>query len=854
ANLAEMTRIGLPVPFGFTVTSEVSVRYKQEGKLAPEIQEEIQEKIRDLENVSGQKLGNEKEPLLISVRPGYPVPIPGLQTAILNLGLNDDTVEALSRMTGNEKFAYDSYRRLIEMYGVIVMGIPKERFQDVLLESKKRSDAKEMIELSAESMKELVRSYQDIVERETGEPFPQDPALQLRKAFDAVYRSWNEDRLKKYRRENNVPEDVGIAVNVQSMVFGNLGADSGAGYVYTRDPETGEKELCGGFLPNAQGEDLELGVRTVRPVDSMQETFPEVYQTLSHICEILENHYLDAQKIEFTVQHGRLYVLQTKSEKRTAQAAVKIAVDLVREKRIDQKEAVMRIKPEYAEKMVHAQFDKADLKKAHAAAQGIGVSAGAAYGGICFSVKDVLRWKDLQKNAVLVCDNPTPELLAGFSDAQGILLLHGGIRSQGAELARGMGKCCISDIDNASIDKERGILRIGQKIYQRGDILSLDGVTGTIYEGMVSLTPPDFLGDFGTIMEWADSFRTMRIRTNADTPDAARQAVYFGAEGIGLCRSEHMFFDKDRISVFREMILASDKEEREDALRKLLPFQQKDFEEMFRVMEDRPVTIRLFDPPLQDFLPRTEKQFEEYAELSGVSARMLKRQVQKLREMNPMLGKRGIRLAVEYPETAKMQTRAIVTAAIRVSGEFGYNIQPEILIPLTVSHTEFCYVSGIVRKEAETVMGELGKKIPYMIGTMIEVPRAALTAGEIAEDAEFFSFGTNDLTQMTYGFSRSDTQDLIRQYVERGILPADPFRTIDPDGVGRLMKMATEEGKRSRPTLKTGICGEHAGDPASVEFCHQIGLQYVSCSPIRIPVARLAAAHAAIREEREKKS
>ncbi len=851
ANLAEMTKIGLPVPFGFTVTTEACNKYYADGeKVDPEVIEEIKVKLAELEKVMGKKFGDPDDPLLVSVRSGAPISMPGMMDTVLNLGLNDQTVIALAKLTNNERFAYDSYRRFIQMFGDVVLSIDKKKFDKVFDGQKEKVGAQFDVELTTEDLQEIITGYKQVILESIGKEFPQDPREQLMEAITAVFRSWGNDRAILYRKLNDIPNDLGTAVNVQSMVFGNKGNNSGTGVAFTRNPATGEKKIYGEFLVNAQGEDVVAGIRTPSPIAEMEKSFPEAYKNFTHICEVLEKHYTDLQDMEFTVEEGKLFMLQTRNGKRTAQAAVKVAVDMVNEGLIDKKTAVLRIEPAYVEHLLHPRFDDAAEQEAVKIAHGLAASPGAASGKIVFDVDEAVERKKNGEKVVLVRLETSPEDLAGMLSAEGILTAHGGATSHAAVVARGMGKCCVTGCRELNIDEEKGVMTVGGKTYKAGDPISINGSNGNVYEGEIPMVAPDLSGDFGKIMSWADSFRKMKVRTNADTPRDARQAVEFGAEGIGLCRTEHMFFAEDRIPAIREMIIADTEEERRKALAKLLPFQQEDFEGIYEAMGPRPVNIRLLDPPLHEFLPKTEDEMAQLSKTSGIPVAALKERAEALREFNPMLGTRGCRLAVLYPEIAEMQTTAIMRAAINVSKASGSDIIVEIMIPLAGSAKELADVRKTVVDTAEKVMKEEGKTLEYLVGTMIEVPRAALTADEIAEHAQFFSFGTNDLTQMTFGFSRDDTSKLIEDYMDKGILDADPFKTIDQTGVGKLMKMAVEGGKKTRPNLRLGICGEHGGDPKSVEFCHTLGLNYVSCSPYRVPVARLSAAQAAIKEER----
>ena len=852
AGLAEMTRIGLPVPFGFTVTTEACSRYYEDGKkIDDSIVAEIKEKLADLEKVMGKKFGDPDDPLLVSVRSGAPISMPGMMDTILNLGLNDDTVVALGKLTNNERFAYDSYRRFIQMFGDVVLEIPMKKFEDIFDGKKAEVGAKFDVDLQTEDLKAIIKSYKKLVKDEIGRDFPTNPEAQMMEAITAVFRSWNNDRAILYRKINDIPNDLGTAVNVQSMVFGNKGNTSGTGVAFTRDPATGEKRIYGEFLVNAQGEDVVAGIRTPEPISQMAERFPSAYKNFEHICEVLEQHYTDMQDMEFTVEEGKLYMLQTRAAKRTAEAAVKVACDMVDEKLIDRKTAVLRIEPEHVEHLLHPVFDAEDEAKAEVIAEGLPASPGAAVGKICLSVAKAVEMKENGEKVILVRPETSPEDLAGMISAEGLLTARGGRTSHAAVVARGMGKCCVAGAREILIDEANGVMKVGDKVYNEGEYISLNGTNGKVYLGEITLIPPDFSGNFGRIMTWADEIRRLKVRVNADTPADVKQAIEFGAEGVGLCRTEHMFFQDIRIPAFREMILAKNEKGRRAALAKLLPYQRSDFKAMYTALKDRPMTVRLLDPPLHEFLPKTDEDVKQLAQESGVSEEAIKERSDALREFNPMLGDRGCRLAIEYPEIAQMQTEAIISAAIEVENEMGYEIVPEIMIPLVGGRRELAYVKDIVDKAAEETMAKMGKKIEYQVGTMIEVPRAALTADGIAHHAEFFSFGTNDLTQMTYGFSRDDTADIIAKYVDEGIMDTDPFKTIDFYGVGRLMKYAAEYGRKTRPNLKLGICGEHGGDPKSIELCNKIGLNYVSCSPYRVPVARLAAAQAVIKQADE---
>ena len=852
ANLAEMTKIGLPVPFGFTVTTEACNRYYDEGKkIGDDIVASIFEKLEELENTTGKKFGDIENPLLVSVRSGAKISMPGMMDTILNLGLNDQTVEGLAALTENPRFAYDSYRRFIQMFGDVVMEIAKTKF-DAIFDAKKEEHGYEFdVDLTTEDLKEIIVGYKALVKEEMGRDFPQEPKDQLMEAIMAVFRSWNNDRAILYRQLNEIPDSIGTAVNVQSMVFGNMGETSGTGVAFTRSPVNGEKAIFGEFLVNAQGEDVVAGIRTPQPIAEMAQAFPEVYTEFTRIAELLEKHYTDMQDMEFTVERNKLFMLQTRNGKRTAPAAVKIAVDMQSEGLIDKETAVMRIEPAQIDQLLHPMFDAEELKEAEKLTKGLPASPGAATGQIYFNASDAETAVANGAKAILVRLETSPEDLAGMVAAEGILTARGGMTSHAAVVARGMGKCCVSGCAEIKVDEEAKELTIGEYVFKEGDYISLDGTAGDVLKGQIKTVPPELSGDFAEIMSWADEIRTLKIRTNADNPRDAKQAVEFGAEGIGLCRTEHMFFEEERIPAVRRMILADSEEERREALKFLLPYQKGDFKGIYEAMGDRPVTIRLLDPPLHEFLPHTDEEIKALSEQIGVPYEKLAKKTQELHEFNPMLGHRGCRLAVTYPEIAEMQAEAIIMAAIEVRKEQGLDIIPEIMIPLVGMRKELADVKATVVKTVEAVMEREGVKFDYLIGTMIEIPRAALTADEIAEEAEFFSFGTNDLTQMTFGFSRDDTGKIIKEYREKGIFDDDPFQSIDQVGVGKLVKMAVELGKQTRPSIKLGICGEHGGDPKSIEFCNAVGLQYVSCSPFRVPIARLAAAQAAIKNPRK---
>ena len=853
ANLAEMTKIGLPVPFGFTVSTEACNRYYAEDKeISPEIVDEIKEKLKELEQVTGKKLGDAKNPLLVSVRSGAVISMPGMMDTILNLGLNDETVEGLAKLTDNQRFAYDSYRRFIQMFSDVVMEIPKSKFDKVFDDKKAAVGAEFDVDLKAEDLKDIIVGFKKIYKEELGKDFPQKPEEQLLEAVKAVFRSWNTERAILYRKLNDISDDLGTAVNVQSMVFGNMGDTSGTGVAFTRSAVDGSKEIFGEFLVNAQGEDVVAGIRTPKPIAEMADAFPDVYKDFERIAQILEKHYKDMQDMEFTVENNKLFMLQTRNGKRTAAAAVKIAVDMVEEGLIDERDAVSRIEPAQIDQLLHPTFDPDAEKNAKDIAKGLPASPGAACGKIYFHAADAVEAANGGEKVVLVRQETSPEDLAGMVVAQGILTARGGMTSHAAVVARGMGKCCVAGCSGISVDEQNLKMTVQGQTYKEGDFISINGSTGVVYEGRIDTVTPELKGDFETIMKWADQIRRMKIRANADNPRDAKQALDFGAEGIGLCRTEHMFFEDERIPAIRQMILAETEEERRTALAKLLPYQKGDFKGIYEVMEERPVTIRLLDPPLHEFLPHTEKETKELAEQTGISYEKLSHKAAELHEFNPMLGHRGCRLAVSFPEIAEMQTEAIIRAAIEVSKEKNINIVPEIMIPLVIDKAETANVKATIVETADRIIEEAGVEMKYMVGTMIEMPRAAITADEIAEEAEFFSFGTNDLTQLTYGFSRDDTGDLIKEYVEKKVLPEDPFQSLDQKGVGKLVKMAVELGKKTRPNIKLGICGEHGGNPKSIEFCHRVGLSYVSCSPFRVPIARLSAAQAAIKNGDEK--
>jgi len=852
ANLAEMTKIGLPVPFGFTITTEAcNEYYRNGGKLGEELISEIKEKLSELENVTGKTFGSTTNPLLVSVRSGSVFSMPGMMDTILNLGLNDESTKGLADLTENRRFALDSFRRFIQMYGNVVMEIDGKNFEDIIEKAKHDRGIMYDIDLDEEALCEIIDDYKKVVRYGQEGGFPSDPKVQLIEAVKAVFRSWNNDRAIRYRRMERIPDSLGTAVNVQSMVFGNMGNTSGTGVAFTRSPVNGDNHVYGEFLVNAQGEDVVAGIRTPKPISEMAESFPEVYEDFMNIAKVLEQHYKDAQDMEFTVERNKLYMLQTRAGKRTAQSAVKIAVDMEREGLIDRETAVMRIEPGQIDQLLHPRFDEDELKGVSAIAKGLPASPGAVSGKIYFNALEAEAAVKKGEKAILVRETTSPEDLAGMIAAGGILTAKGGVTSHAAVVARQMGKCCVAGCSEILVSEDKKELKTKDKVYGEGDVISLDGYDGKVYEGEIHTVEPNLSGDFGVIMSWADGIRSLKIRTNADKPEDALKALEFGAEGIGLCRTEHMFFEENRIPAIRRMIVADTESERREALDALLPYQKNDFKGIYEVMKENPVTIRLLDPPLHEFLPHTDAEIRSLADKIGVPYEKLVRRTDELHENNPMLGHRGCRLAISYPEIAEMQTRAIMEAAIEVSEEKGYSIVPEIMIPLTSSDKEMAYIKDIVAKEAERCKEEKSSDIKYVIGTMIETPRAALTADEIAESAEFFSFGTNDMTQMTYGFSRDDTAKIIETYIEKNIFEEDIFRSIDEKGVGKLLDIAVKLGRQTRNDLKIGICGEHGGDPRSIEFCHKLGLNYVSCSPYRVPIARIAAAQAAIKCNQE---
>ena len=849
ANLAEMTNIGLPVPQGFTITTEACTQYYEDGReINEEIQSQINEYIGKMEEITGKKFGDKENPLLVSVRSGARASMPGMMDTILNLGLNEDVVNVIAEKSNNPRWAWDCYRRFIQMYSDVVMEVGKKYFEQLIDEMKAKKGVTQDIELDADDLKELARKFKAEYKEKIGTDFPTDPKEQLMGAIKAVFRSWDNPRANVYRRDNDIPYSWGTAVNVQAMAFGNMGDDCGTGVAFTRDPATGEKGLFGEFLTNAQGEDVVAGVRTPMHIAEMEEKFPEAFKEFKKVCETLENHYRDMQDMEFTVEHGKLYMLQTRNGKRTAQAALKIACDLVDEGMRTEEEAVAMIDPRNLDTLLHPQFDGAALKKAVPAGRGLGASPGAACGKIVFTAEDAVKWNERGEKVVLVRLETSPEDITGMKASQGILTVRGGMTSHAAVVARGMGTCCVSGCGDIAMDEENKKFTLAGKTYHEGDYISIDGSTGNIYDGIIPTVDAKIAGEFGRVMEWADKFRTLKVRTNADTPADAKKAKELGAEGIGLCRTEHMFFEADRIAAFREMICSDSVEERETALDKILPYQQGDFEKLYEALEGYPVTIRFLDPPLHEFVPTEEADIKKLADTQGKSVEYIKNLIASLHEFNPMMGHRGCRLAVTYPEIAKMQTKAVIRAAINVKKAHpDWNIKPEIMIPLVCEVKELKFVKNVVVETADAEIKAAGIDLEYEVGTMIEIPRAALTADEIAKEADFFCFGTNDLTQMTFGFSRDDAGKFLNSYYDNKIFENDPFAKLDQDGVGKLMEIAVKLGKPVNPKLHIGICGEHGGDPSSVEFCNKIGLDYVSCSPFRVPIARLAAAQAAIK-------
>ena len=851
ANLAEMTKIGLPVPQGFTVTTEACTRYYEDGKtIGEDIVEQIYAALAETEKICGKKFGDLENPFLVSVRSGARASMPGMMDTILNLGLNDVAVKGLANLTQNERFAYDSYRRFIQMFSDVVMEIPKSFFERVLDDIKESKGAKYDTDLTADDMKEVVVRFKEIYKEKKGVEFPQDPKEQLMEAIKAVFRSWDNPRAIYYRRMNDIPSDWGTAVNVQSMVFGNMGNTSGTGVAFTRDPSTGEKKLYGEYLINAQGEDVVAGIRTPQKIETLQQVMPDVYEQFVNIAHTLENHYRDMQDMEYTIERGKLYMLQTRNGKRTAAAALKIAVDLVNEGMITTDEAILKVEPKQLDSLLHPQFDAVALKKAKEIAMGLAASPGAACGMVYFTAEEATAAAKTGKKVVLVRLETSPEDIEGMAHAQGILTARGGMTSHAAVVARGMGTCCVAGCGALRVDEEAKTATIGDVVFHEGDWMSIDGSTGKVYAEAIPTVDASVSGDFATLMGWADAARKLGVRTNADNPHDAAVAVKYGAEGIGLCRTEHMFFEATRIADMRQMILSETEEQRREALAKLLPYQKADFKGMYKALEGRPMTVRYLDPPLHEFLPAKNmtEEIEALAKELGTTTDKIVAKIDELHEFNPIMGFRGCRLAVRYPEIAEMQTRAVIEAAIEVKQEDGYDIHPEIMIPLVGEVKELAYVKKIVLDTAKKVMEEKGVELEVKVGTMIEIPRAAVTADEIAKEAQFFSFGTNDLTQMTFGFSRDDAGKFLGAYYDKKIYENDPFAKLDQTGVGKLVKMAADLGKQTRPDIKLGICGEHGGDPSSVEFCHRVGLTYVSCSPFRVPIARLAAAQAALKD------
>ena len=848
ANLAEMTNIGLPVPQGFTITTEACTQYYEDGrKINDEIRGQIDEYIVKMEEITGKKFGDKENPLLVSVRSGARASMPGMMDTILNLGLNEEVVEVIAEKSNNPRWAWDCYRRFIQMYSDVVMEVGKKYFEQLIDEMKEKKGVTQDIELDADDLKELANQFKAEYKEKVGNDFPDDPKEQLMGAIQAVFRSWDNPRANVYRRDNDIPYSWGTAVNVQSMAFGNMGDDCGTGVAFTRDPATGEKGLFGEFLTNAQGEDVVAGVRTPMHISEMEEKFPEAFAEFNKVCKTLEEHYRDMQDMEFTVEHGKLFMLQTRNGKRTAQAALKIACDLVDEGMRTEEEAVAMIDPRNLDTLLHPQFDAKALKEATPAGKGLGASPGAACGKVVFTADDAVLWNNRGEKVVLVRLETSPEDITGMKASQGILTVRGGMTSHAAVVARGMGTCCVSGCGDIAMDEENKCFTLAGKTYHEGDYISIDGSTGNIYDGVIPTVDATIAGEFGRVMEWADKIRTLKVRTNADTPEDAKKARELGAEGIGLCRTEHMFFEEDRIAAFREMICSDTVEEREAALDKILPYQQGDFEKLYEALEGYPVTIRFLDPPLHEFVPTEEADIKKLADAQGKSVEAIKNLIASLHEFNPMMGHRGCRLAVTYPEIAKMQTKAVIRAAINVKKNHpDWDIKPEIMIPLVCDIKELKYVKAVVVETADAEIAAAGSDLAYEVGTMIEIPRAALTADEIAKEADFFCFGTNDLTQMTYGFSRDDAGKFLDAYYDAKIFENDPFAKLDQVGVGKLMETAVKLGRPVNSKLHFGICGEHGGDPSSVEFCHKIGLDYVSCSPFRVPIARLAAAQAAI--------
>ena len=855
ANLAEMTNIGLPVPQGFTITTEACTKYYEDGReINDEIQSQINEYIEKMESITGKKFGDKENPLLVSVRSGARASMPGMMDTILNLGLNEEVVNTLAEKSGNPRWAWDCYRRFIQMYSDVVMEVGKKYFEELIDKMKEAKGVTLDVELNAEDLKELANQFKEEYKEKIGSEFPSDPKEQLMGAIKAVFRSWDNPRANVYRRDNDIPYSWGTAVNVQSMAFGNMGDDCGTGVAFTRDPATGEKGLFGEFLTNAQGEDVVAGVRTPMHISEMKNKFPEAFEQFENVCKTLESHYRDMQDMEFTVEHGKLYMLQTRNGKRTAKAALKIACDLVDEGMRTEEEAVLMIDPRNLDTLLHPQFDVNALKTSEPIGKGLGASPGAACGKVVFTAEDAARegLGGKGEKVILVRLETSPEDITGMKAAQGILTVRGGMTSHAAVVARGMGSCCVSGCGEIIMNEDKKEFTLSGKTYHEGDVISIDGTTGNIYDGEIATVDATIVGEFERVMQWADKYRKLGVRTNADNPTDTRKAIELGAEGIGLCRTEHMFFEEERIPAIRKMILAETVEEREKALNELIPFQKSDFKAMYKELKGLPMTVRYLDPPLHEFLPKEEKDIEALAKDMGVTVEHLKQKCDELHEFNPMMGHRGCRLAVTYPEIAKMQTRALMEAAIEVKNEEGYDIVPEIMIPLVGEVKELKYVKDVVVETAEKVKEENNSDMSYHIGTMIEIPRAALTADEIAEHAEFFSFGTNDLTQMTFGFSRDDAGKFLNSYYETKIYESDPFAKLDQTGVGKLVEMAASLGRSTRPDIKLGICGEHGGEPSSVEFCHKVGLSYVSCSPFRVPIARLSAAQASIKANQSK--
>lgn len=851
ANLAEMTNLGLPVPQGFTITTEACTQYYEDGKkINDEIMGQIMDSIVKMEEITGKKFGDKENPLLVSVRSGARASMPGMMDTILNLGLNEEVVEVIAAKSGNARWAWDCYRRFIQMYSDVVMEVGKKHFEELIDKMKSEKGVTQDVDLTADDLKELANQFKAEYKSAIGEEFPTDPKEQLMGAIKAVFRSWDNPRANVYRRDNDIPYSWGTAVNVQMMAFGNMGETSGTGVAFTRNPATGEKKLMGEFLMNAQGEDVVAGVRTPQHIDQLKDVMPEVYDQFVAICDKLEDHYRDMQDMEFTIEDKHLYMLQTRNGKRTAAAALKIACDLVDEGMITEDKAVLMIDPRNLDSLLHPQFDAAAVKSATPIARALAAAPGAASGKVVFTAEDAKAWAERGEKVVLVRLETSPEDIEGMKAAQGILTARGGMTSHAAVVARGMGTCCVSGCSEIVMDEDNKVFKLGGKEYHEGDVISFDGTTGNIYDGAIPTVDATIAGEFGRIMSWADKYRTLKVRTNADTPADAKKAVELGAEGIGLCRTEHMFFEGDRIDAFREMICSDTVEEREAALEKILPVQQGDFEGLYEALEGNPVTIRFLDPPLHEFVPTEEEDIKKLADAQGKTVERIKEIIDGLHEFNPMMGHRGLRLAVTYPEIAKMQTKAVIRAAIKVNKEHAdWNVTPEIMIPLACDAKELSYVKKMVVETADAEIAAAGIDMKYEVGTMIEIPRAALTADEIAKSAEFFCFGTNDLTQMTYGFSRDDAGKFLDAYYDAKIFESDPFARLDQDGVGKLMEMAIKLGKATRPELHVGICGEHGGDPTSVEFCHKIGLDYVSCSPFRVPIARLAAAQAALNDK-----